>query len=323
MNKAFRNIILIIGLVVVVLLVSFLVYDKFIKELPQTNTTAIDLYYRDQTTFTWGKESCRIKNADMQTMLNDAVLSLRGVPKSARFTASVPDYLDLIDVGVVASDNSKNYIAELFFTDTYNAMTPLEASDCVCSLVQTLTGFSFVDGVRLYVGGEVLPFLNASVLDCSNVVTDISIESVLVKEKATLYFSDESGNGLIAEERDIEHDASLPMETFIIKAMAEGPTGKNLVPLLPKETKVISTKRDDIICFVDLNADFINKLESKTEGGSVTVRLAIASIVNALTDRPGIKRVQILIEGDKIITNNHGFDLTTPFERMESEIIEQ
>jgi len=303
-------------------LAVFLVWFKFLREQPQSNTTVVNLYYRDKTTFEWEKEPRNIKNADMQAMVNSALSILKTAPESARLAASVPDFLDPITVDILPSDSSDNYIAELYFTDTYNAMTPLEASDCICSLVYTLTDFGFIDGVMLYVNGENLPFLNSSVLNRQNIITDIGIEIVYVKEKVSLYYADKSGNGLVKEEREIEYDTSEPLETSIIRSMIINPANDELISVIPKETKVISTKRVDVICYVDLNADFISKLESKA-GGSITERLAIASIVNTLTERSGIKKVQILIEGSTLVTKNHGIDLTTPFERMESEIINE
>ena len=61
--------------------------------------------------------------------------------------------------------------------------------------------------------------------------------------------------------------------------------------------------------YVNLSRDFIKKK------GSISEPIIIYSIVNSLTELDGVKKVQFLIEGEKINEYNGDLDFSKPFER--------
>ena len=66
--------------------------------------------------------------------------------------------------------------------------------------------------------------------------------------------------------------------------------------------------------------DFSKELKTKHWGGSTGESMTIMSIVNSLTELPGIEKVQILIEGQKEDTLAGHWDLSSPISRDESII---
>ena len=81
--------------------------------------------------------------------------------------------------------------------------------------------------------------------------------------------------------------------------LIKGPADiKNASRTIPIGTKLLSVEVSDSICFVNLSQEFI----SKHIGGSAGENMSVYSIVNSLTEIPKIKKVVLLIEGQKIDT---------------------
>ena len=80
----------------------------------------------------------------------------------------------------------------------------------------------------------------------------------------------------------------------VVQELIKGPArGSVLCPTLPRGTSLKSVKIVDNVAYVD----FSKEITENHWGGSRAEELTVYSIVNTLTDVPGIKEVQILIEG--------------------------
>ena len=118
-----------------------------------------------------------------------------------------------------------------------------------------------------------------------------------IKEKkvVTLFFSEEEGEYLVGEKREILKTGRVEEEAKeTVVELIKGPKGK-LIPALPPQTKLLTLQ-------VDQNGmakvNFDQTLSREHPGGSSAEMLTLYSIVNSLTlNFPQIKRVQILIDG--------------------------
>ncbi|GHV38872.1 hypothetical protein FACS189490_01520 [Clostridia bacterium] len=300
-----------------------LYYDK--KEKDELYTTVL-LYFRNAETLEWTPEERLIKKDKETKEVEELLNELRNGPVSSSLIRSVPEYVEtekILITSVLTANGAdgENKIVEIPFTESYNQMPQAEAADCIVSLVWSLTGLPFISGVHFYIGEAELSTgtgVAAGLLNRENVHITAQIPDEAVKQEATLYFADEAGLGLKREVREIAANISEPVETFILRALIDGPATSGLVALVPKETKIISVKTDDILCYVDLSVDFLARLDA----GSTTERLCVASIVNALTERQNIKKVQFLIDGDRVAQTRGGLDLSKPFERMPDVVLE-
>jgi len=321
------NIIRITVIAVIIAAAAVFIWQKSRAVGPSgKNMIPVDLYFRDAATLEWKTETRQIKDSQQSDIVAAVLDELVKGPKSSGLLASAAPEFSPIEITRIVPDSGAaagKYIAELSFPDAYNDAPPAEQSDCVCSIVWSLTGLDFIDGARFFSGGQEL-FKNSdgdSVLNRDNVALAPATENVKSSVSVTLYFADEAGMGLVAETRDIERDMSQPLETYIINAMIAGPATDGLVRLIPKDTKV-STYRDNSTCFVDLSSEFLNNMKSEP----TTERLAVASIVNALIDNNyksyKIYQVQILINGDKATTSDNGVDLSMPFERIDDAMLD-
>ncbi len=73
------------------------------------------------------------------------------------------------------------------------------------------------------------------------------------------------------------------------------PTGSKLLPLFPKDTKVINLSIKKGIAYLNLSSNVTG-----LNVGASTEMLAVASIVNTLTKFPDVFRVKILVEGKEV-----------------------
>lgn len=67
---------------------------------------------------------------------------------------------------------------------------------------------------------------------------------------------------------------------------------------LPEGTRATSVKIQDDLATVDLNPAFLKNFK----GGDLTESLALSALTTTLGQFPGVKRVQVLVEGKKVET---------------------
>jgi spore germination protein GerM len=120
---------------------------------------------------------------------------------------------------------------------------------------------------------------------------------VAAKEKkiVTLFFSEEEGEYLVEEKREILKTGGIEEEAKeTVIELIKGPKGK-LIPVLPSHTRLLTLQieKDGVA-----KVNFDKTLSKEHPGGSSAEMLTLYSIVNSLTlNFPQIKRVQILIDG--------------------------
>jgi spore germination protein GerM len=118
------------------------------------------------------------------------------------------------------------------------------------------------------------------------------------KKVMTLFFSEEEGEYLVGEKRQLLKRGGVEEEAReAVLELIKGPKGK-LIPTLPAHTRLLALQIDQSGV---AKVDFDQTLSKEHPGGSSAEMLTIYSIVNSLTlNFPQIKRVQILINGEKV-----------------------
>jgi spore germination protein GerM len=111
----------------------------------------------------------------------------------------------------------------------------------------------------------------------------------------TLFFSEEEGEYLVGEKREIPKRERVEEEARqTVVELIKGPKGK-LITALPPQTKLLTLEMDQNGV---AKVNFDQTLSKEHPGGSSAEMLTLYSIVNSLTlNFPQIKRVQILIDG--------------------------
>jgi spore germination protein GerM len=132
------------------------------------------------------------------------------------------------------------------------------------------------------------------------------------KVNILLYFGDSNVNYLVPEERYVKLNKSL--ERTIVEELIKGPTNLENVAVIPGGTKLLSVIRKEDAVIVDLSQEFREKIGA----GSAGEVLATYSIVNSLTEIPGIKKVLFRIQGKTYDTLGGHLAFNEPFKRNRS-----
>lgn len=130
-----------------------------------------------------------------------------------------------------------------------------------------------------------------------------------------LYFGDSESALLKKEERAVRlKDVVADAPRVIVLELMKGPQDKDLFPVIPAGTKLLSIKKEGDTVTVNFSKEFRDNHNGGSSGETVT----IYAIVNSLTEIKDIERVSFQIEGkaEKEFKGHYEFD--KPFVRDES-----
>lgn len=130
-----------------------------------------------------------------------------------------------------------------------------------------------------------------------------------------LYFTDASKRQLFSEKRQVPKVVGIARATMEEFLKGPGPEA-NLLPCVPPGTSLLDINvRSDGLCVVDLSKEMRSKsLDPMAE------TLAVYSVVNTLTQFSTVKRVQILVNGQKVESLNGKVLISEPLVRDASLI---
>lgn len=126
------------------------------------------------------------------------------------------------------------------------------------------------------------------------------------KVTVSLYFSDQNGDYLQVEKREIGMVPGLARAT--INELIAGPKTTGLLRTIPEGTKLLDINIENGLCRVDLSREF----KENHWGGSSGEILTVYSLVDTLTQFSTIESVEILVEGQIVETLAGHMDLSTP-----------
>jgi germination protein M len=195
-----------------------------------------------------------------------------------------------------------NGFLTLDFTVEYKSLQPAEEVLVRAAIVRTLLQENSVRKVLFKVEGEPLTDALGSEVGWMDSATFISNDgneiNTYEEVKVRLYFTNETGSGLIGADREKFYLTSIPLERFVVEEVIKGPSGQvpGLYPTVNAATGILSVSTRDGICYVNLDNNFLTTPEN------VSTEIAIYSIVNSLTELSGVDKVQILVDG-KILEN--------------------
>lgn len=231
---------------------------------------------------------------------------LKTVPKDLDRQAAVPDKVGFEKYKL------EDKVLYLYFDNNYSMMNSTREILCRASLVRTLTQVKGVDYVAVYTaeqplmdsaGSPVRPMTNSDFID------NISNVNSYEKTELVLYFSDEAGEKLVRETRDVVHNVNTSLEKLIVEQLIAGPSRQGMNPTLPKETKLLNVSVNENVCYINFDSTFLNNtLEVKEY-------IPIYSIVNSLAAVTTINKVQITVNGSQEFMFRDSISLNQLFER--------
>ena len=170
------------------------------------------------------------------------------------------------------------------------------------AIVKTLTQIEGVELVRIQVEGRDLADADGKPVGvmAADTFIDNTGEDMKKYEEVTLalYFANVTGDKLIKVNRNMRYNTNISLEKLVVEQLVSGPVGNKgkgdilAYPTLNPAIKIISVNIKDGICYVNLNNTFL------TLNGNVTADTAIYSLVNSLTELPGVLKVRLAVDGE-------------------------
>src|SRR5690606_13491908 len=137
----------------------------------------------------------------------------------------------------------------------------------------------------------------------------------LPSEPVVLYFAAPDAAGLVPELRWLR--VGLADAKGRLEALVEGPKNAGLFPTLPSPLRIRSVTVEGDLAVVDFDGELVRR----HPGGSAGEMLTVFSVVNTLTEIPGVRRVAWRIDGRAVETLVGHLDLSRPVERDPSLIL--
>lgn len=127
-------------------------------------------------------------------------------------------------------------------------------------------------------------------------------------KELNLYFTNEEGNQLVPEARQVYYNGNTPIEKVIVEQLLRGPGESGHYATLPSNTRIVGVSVADGIAYVNLGKQFVD------EALPVDAQIPIYSIVNSLIDAGNVSQVQISINGDTSLLFKDKVDMNQLFQ---------
>ena len=127
-------------------------------------------------------------------------------------------------------------------------------------------------------------------------------------KELNLYLTNEEGNQLVPEARQVYYNGNTPIEKVIVEQLLRGPGESGHYATLPSDTRIVGVSVADGIAYVNLGKQFVD------EALPVDAQIPIYSIVNSLIDAGNVSQVQISINGDTSLLFKDKVDMNQLFQ---------
>ncbi|MFG6368240.1 MAG: GerMN domain-containing protein [Lachnospiraceae bacterium] len=273
--------------------------------------TAIDISYLNKKETKLVTETHYLESIDTKDMIVEVLKLLCAVPDNKELKATLTSGINI----VTYSYDGEQVIVSL--GEKYKELSRTTEVLTRAALVRSLTNIPGVNYVMVTVNGEPLTDLsgNAIGIMTADMFVDnagTQVEAVESKVNLRLYFANETGDGLIAVNRELTHNAdvsNVPMEKLVVEQLISGPANDKTYPTISSDTKLVNITVKDGVCYLTFNSEML------TAVNNVTTDVTIYSIVNSLVELSNINKVQISIEGNKDGKFRDKYEASTVFER--------
>lgn len=248
-----------------------------------------------------------LSDGETQEQVDEVLEELRKPSEDIHYTPPIPE-------GVPIKGSTINYaVATVDFGKEYGELPSLEEKLVRAAVVQSLLQIPEISGVSFTVEGESLKDTDGSKIGVMNendfVQNYGGMLSSYEETTLTLYFTDESGEMLVARNVKVRYNSNVSREKLIVEKLVNGP-GKGsgaYATINPTATLLSVTVKDDT-CYVNFDKEFLSGVDE------VKPETVIYSIVNSLIAGSSVSKVQITVNGEKSVKYMEAVDLSQPLE---------
>ena len=263
------------------------------KEEPQG--TPVDISYLNKSETKLVTERHYLTSTDTKDMIVEVLTLLCSVPDNKELKATLTSGINIITY----SYDGEQVIVSL--GEKYKELSRTTEVLTRAALVRSLTNIPEVNYVMLTVNGESLTDTSGNAIGA--MTSDMFVNNAGAQVEAVdstvtlrLYFANEEGDGLVAVNRELAHNADIsnvPMEKLVVEQLISGPANDDTYPTISPDTKLVNITVRDNICYLTFDSAML------TAVNNVTTDVTVYSLVNSLVELSNINKVQISIDGNK------------------------
>ena len=176
-------------------------------------------------------------------------------------------------------------------SDTYSSLSGVALTLADYAITLTLTQIPEIVSVRITVDGAGLTYREKQSFNSKEVLL-VPQGDVVGTVEATLYFRDESDK-LEGETRILEIYEGDTQVSAVVRALENGPEGKELRPVLPENFRLRSVWLEDDICYVNLSSAMLGSLSDQ-----VPLHVTIRALGCSLCSLEAVAEVRFLVDGE-------------------------
>ena len=232
------------------------------------------------------------------------------------------DNLALLPSGVqLVTYRLNESLLELEFNSDYSEMSRAREILVRAGVARTFLQIPGVTGIKIFIESEELKDSKGQAVGVIDGNTFVEMwgsdKDAYRYDTFTLYFTDKTGEHLVAEQRNVYYKRILPRKRVILEQLAKGPMVKGHYPTIPQETEILGVEVSDDVCYVDFSSAFSDS------GIDIPVNTMIYSVVNSLLDTASADKVQISVEGDTEATLSDGTSLYSLFSKNTDLVLKE
>lgn len=273
------------------------------------------LYYVNKDETKVVKERYQLEQESAEFMLQDFTGILNAQEGSGDNLALLPSGVQLVTYRLNES------LLELEFNSDYSKMSRAREILVRAGVARTFLQIPGVTGIKIFIESEELKDSKGQAVGVIDGNTFVEMwgsdKDAYRYDTFTLYFTDKTGEHLVAEQRNVYYKRILPRERVILEQLAKGPMVKGHYPTIPQETEILGVEVSDDVCYVDFSSAFSDS------GIDIPVNTMIYSVVNSLLDTASAEKVQISVEGDTEATLSDGTSLYSLFSKNTDLVLKE
>lgn len=279
------------------------------KKAPVQDGTTYKIYYLNAAMTKLVPQDYVTQTTDVDQLIKELIGQFVNVPKDVDSQAALSDKVTL------QRYNKEDMVLYLYFDAGYGSSSNMNATReilCRAALTKTMTQIEGIDYINIYAGDQPLTDKEGNpvgMLAGTDFVESISDVNAFEKTELILFFTDETGQKLVREKREVVHSINTSLEKLIVEELIKGPSVEGNYPTIPKETQLLNVSVNENVCYINFDAVFLNSNLSVKES------IPIYSIVNSLSELTSVNKVQIMINGSQDVMFRDLLSLNTLFER--------
>lgn len=248
-----------------------------------------------------------MKATTTEAMIEEFFAALCAEPDDVDYRKPIPSDVEITKYSLDGA------LLTVYFDADYLNMNEVEEVLCRAAIVRTLTQITGVDCVSFYV--DETPLTDAEGRLVGTMYGESFVENPgeqinsIQNTNLTLYFSNETGDGLVKETRKVHYSSNISLEKLIMEQLLVGPEISGAKSAIPTGTKLISVSLVDGVCYVSFDETF------KNQDYSINEAIVIYSIVDSLSELSSISKVQISVNGDTSGVYRDNFKLADMYDR--------